>query len=500
MVKKYAGHEDDEHVIPGQIDEFLLQLEGNLGYQTSFDVVVREMLLGERRTALVFMNGLVKEDVLTNILMRLTMLPQKEMHYDALYSFFALYVPGVQVTEVTDFQELLINCMAGVSAFYIDGSQTALMIDAKNFPGRSIEEPSLERVVRGSRDGFMETMLINVTLVRRRLRDKQLRLVNMRVGDRTQTDVCVAYIDDIVDKQLLAAIEDKIARVHLDGIPLADKQLEETIVARPWDPFPSVRYSERPDVVAEHLLEGNVAVFVDTSPSVMILPTTFFDHVQHAEENRQTPFIGTYLRWIRYLGIAASIFLLPLWFLMVTHPELKPAALSFIAVDVSDAALPFIVQILLAEIGVDLMRLASVHTPAPLSTAMSLFAALLLGDIAVKTGVFVNEVILYIAVATVGMFATPSYELSLANRIVRLGLLLASWLFGVSGFMLLATFIFVMMVTKRSFNRPFMWPFIPFDARGMLSILVRLPVLENRKRPRLLKPQQADKMPPEAAE
>ncbi len=156
---------------------------------------------------------------------------------------------------------MMTDVLSGGTALYIDGESTLLLIDAKVFPGRNPEEPSLEKVVRGQRDGFVETMLVNVTLVRRRLRDKQLRYEIMRVGQRTQTDVCLAYIDDIVDKELLESIRDKIQKVKVDGMPLADKQLEEATVKRGWNPFPLVRYSERPDTVAVHLLEGHVALF-----------------------------------------------------------------------------------------------------------------------------------------------------------------------------------------------------------------------------------------------
>ena len=182
-------------------------------------------------------------------------------------------------------------------------------------------------------------------------------------------------------------------------------------------------------------MEGNIAVFVDTTPSVMILPTTYFDLLQHAEENRQTPFIGTYLRWVRFFGIVASLFLLPLWFLFTLKPELKPPALDFIGVQ-KPGRLPMVAQFLFAEIGVDLLRMAAIHTPTPLATAMSLIAAILIGDIAVKTGLFVNEVVLYMAVAAIGMFATPSYELGLANRIVRLVLIIAVASFKVEGFVI----------------------------------------------------------------
>ncbi|WP_042162625.1 spore germination protein [Paenibacillus gorillae] len=480
--------------IPSSLDEVLERLTHDIGYKTSFDIVVREMTFGEHRTAMFFMNGLSQSVLLTDILKRLTYLHPDELSGHAFRSFFDLYVPAAQVTPVDDWNDVLTHVMSGDTAFFIDKESTALVIDAKNFPSRGPEEPSLERVVRGSRDGFTETLMVNISLVRRRLRDTHLRYELVRVGERTQSDICIAYIDDLVDKELLKSIKDKISLVEIDGLPLADKQLEEATVKRGWNPYPLVRYSERPDVVAAHLLEGNVTVFVDTSPSVMILPTTFFDLVQHAEENRQTPFIGTYLRWVRFLGIFASLFLLPMWLLFVMHPELKPAVLSFLGPQ-KTGMMPLVLQFLLVEIGVDLLRMASVHTPTSLATAMSLVAAIMIGDIAVKTGLFINEVVLYMAIAAIGMFATPSYELGLANRIVRLLLIVAVAAFQVPGFMIATTAVMMVLCMERSFNRPYMWPFIPFDPRAMWNIIVRQPVLKNRTRPNLLRPQQMDKMP-----
>lgn len=484
----------EEAPIPSSIDDILLRLENEIGYKTSFDVVVREMTFGEHRTAMLCMNGLVKDTLLTDVLMRLTYLQPDELSADAFHSFIDLYVPAAQVTKEENWNSMLTGVLSGVTALFIDGETCVVMIDAKNFPARGLEEPSLEKVVRGSRDGFVETLMVNISLVRRRLRDPQLRYEIIRVGERTQTDVCIAYIDDIVDKDLLKSVKDKISMVKIDGLPLADKQLEEATVKRGWNPFPLVRYSERPDTVSAHLLEGYVAVFVDTSPSVMTLPTTYSDLMQHAEENRQTPFIGTYLRWVRFIGIFASLFMLPLWLLFVMHPEFKPPALEFLGPN-KIAKLPLVVQFLLAEIGVDLLRMASVHTPTSLATAMSLVAAILIGDIAVQTGIFVNEVILYMAVAAIGMFATPSYELGLANRIVRLVLIVAVAAFSAPGFVIASTVIMLMLTMERSFNRPYMWPIIPFDLKALVSIIIRQPVLHNRTRPNNVRAQQRDKMP-----
>ncbi|WP_410768986.1 spore germination protein [Fontibacillus sp. BL9] len=469
-------------------------LEEVVGLGQGFDVIFREMTFGGKRTGLFFINGFVKDSILQEIIKRLTYLTPDDISSGALRSFFDLYIPHIQVEKADNLSAAINNVLVGQAALFIEGEQTALLLDVRSYPVRSPEEPSLERVVRGARDGFTETLVTNVILVRRRLRDPGVKFESMKVGRRSQTDVCVAYIDDIVDKVLVDAVKEKIANVELDGIPLADKQLEEAIVKKGWNPYPLVRYSERPDVVASHLMEGRVVIFVDTSPSVMILPTTFFDLCQHAEENRQTPFMGTYLRWVRFFGIFASLFLLPLWMLMVIHPELKPAALGFIGPQ-KMAKIPIIVQFLLVEFGVDLMRMAAVHTPTPLASAMGLIAAILIGDIAVQTGLFVNEVVLYMAVAAIGMFATPSYELGLANRVVRLILLIVVAIFGAPGLVGGITAFIIFLSLQRSYNSSYLWPLIPFNAKAMAGILFRVPVLTSKQRPSFNKTRDNTRMP-----
>ncbi|GJM80024.1 hypothetical protein HMSSN139_25200 [Paenibacillus sp. HMSSN-139] len=246
-----------------------------VGLGESFDVVFRDMTFGGKNTCLFFINGFARTDVMQEIIKRLTYLTPENLTTGALRSFFELYIPHIQVEKTEKLSDAINKTLTGMSALFIEGEQTALLMDTRQYPVRSPEEPSLERVVRGSRDGFTETLVTNITLVRRRLRDPGLKLEMVSVGRRTRTDVCIAYIDDIVDKTQVDSIREKIKAVNIDGIPLADKQLEEAIIHKGWNPYPLVRYSERPDVVASHLLEGRVVLFVDTSPSVMILPTTF---------------------------------------------------------------------------------------------------------------------------------------------------------------------------------------------------------------------------------
>lgn len=482
---------DDIH---RRLEDNIRVLEEKAGLNKSFDVIFREMTFAGKRTGLFYYNGFADELALVEIVKRLTYVENGDLQPHSLESFNEKLIPHIQVDKVSTMSEVLMKSMAGASALFVENETQALVIDAKNYPQRGPEESETEKVVRGSKDGFIETLLTNVTLVRRRLRDPRLKLEITKVGRRTQTDVCVAYINDIADLKTVKSVKRKMNDIQVDGLPLGEKQLEELIMEKPWNPFPMVRYSERPDVIASHLLEGHIVVFVDTSPSAMIIPTTMFHLVQHAEEYRQTSFIGTYLRWIRFIGIMASIFLLPFWLLLVLQPELKPAGLGFIGPD-KTGELPIVLQIVIAEIGVDLMRLAAVHTPSPLATAMGLIAAILIGDIAVQTGLFVNEVILYMAAAAIGMFATPSYELGLANRVVRLGLVLLVGLFHVPGFVIGVTLVLVLLAMQRSYNSPYLWPFLPFNGHALLAVIFRHPIQQQKRRPSITKPVDSTRRP-----
>lgn len=344
------------------MEDLKVILKEEIGYGQNFDIVLREMTFGTKNTAFLFVNGFAKDEVLTDILKQLSCYRTNAETALDCEGFKRYLIPHVQVEQSTRIKDVIAKVLAGTTAMFVEGEQSALLIDAKRLPSRGIEEPSLERVVRGSRDGFVETLMVNAALVRRRIRDPQLKLEMTQVGRRSLTDVCISYIADIADPKLISAIKQKLDTLDIDGLPMSEKQLDEWLMNKGWNPYPQVRYTERPDVVANHLLEGHVAIMVDTSPSVMIVPATFFHFVQHAEEYRQTPFMGTYLRWVRFLGIFASLFMLPLWFLLVKHPEFKPALLDFIGPQ-KTGKLPIIMQFIFAEIGVDLMRMAAVHTP-----------------------------------------------------------------------------------------------------------------------------------------
>jgi stage V sporulation protein AF len=452
----------------------------NVGSKVSFDIGIRPFKILGRDVHVHFLNGLTDSSILIHIFSDLLQINDHEKNKYELFNIIFNRLNHQSVTTINSLEEATVQLLCGLPVIFIDGETSAIAIDIRSYPGRSPQEPDTEKVVRGARDGYTENIIVNTALTRRRIRDQKLRFKIMKIGQRSKTDVVVAFIEDIADPKLVEDITHKLESIDIDGLAMADKTVEECIVNQGYNPFPLVRYTERPDVAANHLIEGHVIVFVDTSPSVIITPTTYFHHVQHAEEYRQAPIIGTALRWFRFLGLFLSIFLLPLWLLFATDLALLPENLEYIGPK-ELTNIPVLIQILLADFGIEFLRMAAIHTPTPLSTAMGLIAAALIGQIAIDVGLFVPEVILYVAIAAIGSFATPSYEMGVANKVAKTGLLILAAFMGVEGFMLGVTIIFVSLVSLKSFNTPYLWPFAPFNPAAFKEIVIRTPVKTSRR-------------------
>jgi stage V sporulation protein AF len=482
----------EKRMISTNIDENLQYLKKELGVDKSFDVIQLDLEYVGRRMSLFLIDGFVKDDILHLLMKFLAKLEPSQLEPDPLERLMKTYIPYVEVEKVDDLNEVVDKVLAGPTALVIDGLKYAIVIDARTYPVRGPQEPDIERVVRGARDGYVETIVFNTALTRRRVRDRTLRMEYMQVGRRSKTDICVCYIEDIAEEKQVKAVKDSISKIDTDGIPMAEKTIEEYISGRHWNPYPVIRYTERPDTAAAHLYEGHVLIIVDGSPSVMITPTTFWHHLQHAEEYRNKPVVGAYLRMVRFLAIFASLFLLPFWYLFAVQPELLPEGLNYIGPN-EDGKIPLIVQFLLIEVGLDMLRMAAIHTPSSLATALGLVAALMIGQVAVEVGLFSNEVILYFAIAAIGSFATPSYEMSLANRIYRLFLLIVTAIGGVVGLVIGIVAWIVMLARMKSFNLPYLWPFIPFSYRAMRDVLFRAPMPIKNRRPTALHPKDPDR-------
>ncbi|WP_175991154.1 spore germination protein [Bacillus sp. Marseille-Q1617] len=476
---------------PAVLEEYM---QKNVGLNKSFDLGVRKLKILRKNVHFYYINGLTDAGYIIELVEELVAINDNERLSTHLYDIVHNRLVHQSVEPVKTIEEAVDEVLSGLIAVVVEGYSEALIVDVRSYPGRQPMEPDTEKVVRGSRDGYVENIIINTALTRRRIRDPRLRFEIFRIGERSKTDISIAYIEDVANPSLIEVIKKELKSIKIDGLTMADKTVEEFLVKQGYNPYPLVRYTERADVGATHLLEGHVLIFVDTSPSVIITPTTYFHHLQHAEEYRQSPAVGTFVKWTRFLGLLASLFLLPLWYLFVLDPTLLPKGLEFIGPN-EQTNIPIIAQLFIADIGVEMFRIAAIHTPTPLSTAMGLIAAVLIGQIAIDVGLFQPEVILYVAVASIGTFATPSYELSVANKMARLLLLVAVAFFHIPGLIIGCTLYILFIVNIKSLNTPYLWPLIPFSPKAFVQILIRRSMPGAKVRPSIVQPRNKYKQP-----
>ncbi|WP_170008737.1 spore germination protein [Bacillus fonticola] len=470
-------------------------MKERVGLGTSFDFGIRKYPVNDHEVNIYYINGLTDANYIQMITEQFVELQRESTkHKKDVFDTVHDSITHQSVEVVKSVDEIVDQVLSGLIAIVVEGYSKALIVDVRSYPGRTPQEPDTEKVVRGSRDGYVENIIVNTALTRRRIRDERLRFEMLKVGERSKTDVSIGYIKDVANSNLVDLIRKEIKGIEIDGIAMADKTIEEFLVKQGYNPYPLVRYTERADVAATHLLEGHVLIYTDTSPSIMITPTTFFHHVQHAEEYRQSAAVGTFIRWARFIGILMSLFLLPFWLLLALEPSLLPEQLAFIGPN-EQTNIPLIMQIFMADIGIEFLRIAAIHTPTPLSTAMGLIAAVLIGQIAIDVGLFVPETILYVAIASIGTFTTPSYELSVANKMVRLMLLIGVALFGVPGFVIGSTLFILLLTGLTSLRTPYLWPLMPFNGGALFQILIRRSVPGSKVRPSIVRPSDRFKQP-----
>lgn len=438
------------------VDEKLAKL---LNVGASFDVVRREVGK-DVKVILYFLSSLADSERVNELNVSLMLSDSRE--------YLKEQISSGAIEEESDVYKAFLAISSGMSVLLLNDK--IYVVETRNYPGRSVGEPDTEKTIRGSKDGFNENIIINIGLIRRRIRSEYFKCEIMKVGDNSNTDVVVSYLDNKVNKKSLEMIIDKIKNIKIDGLVMSDRALEEKIFKQRFNPFPLVRYSERPDIVAAHLLKGHIAIIVDTSSSVIITPTTFFEHTKHVEEYRQVPSVGTFIRLLRYFAILMSVFLVPLWMLTLNNDSFT----SNIFVKLSnESPIPVLVQIIIVELVIELLRIATIHTPNHLSSAMGLIATLILGQMAVEIGLFQSEILLYCSISSIGGFATPSYELSLANKIVKLAFIVVVGLFGSVGFVVVFTLLVVLLGSIKVYGMPYLYPLLPFDYKEFCKVIFR---------------------------
>lgn len=464
------------------------------GKGETFDATSRLIHLWDKEVLLFYMNGLVDGEVLTTLLTEMQYRNELFTRSTSEDTDRAMmdYFPYHALEIVEDEDKLAKFILSGLAVFVMrDGFTFAL--DVRSYPGRQPEEPDTEKVIRGSRDGFTENILTNTSLIRRRLRTTELRFEMHEASVKGKTDIVIAFLKGAASEEHLQFIRERLEQLKTDGLTMTDKSLEEFLFKQGFHPMPFVRYTERADICAAHLLEGHIAIIVDTSPSVILVPVTLFYHLQHAEEYRQAPLIGTLIRTIRFMGAFLSLVMLPFWYLLSTDKKFVPDAISYIGPN-DWGEVPLFVQLILADVGIEVLRMAAIHTPTPLSTAMGLVAAIVIGQVAIDVGLFSSEVVLYVAVSAILTFAIPSFELSITTKVFRIFLLVLTALFGAPGFFIGFAMTYYYLCSLKPMDVPYLWPFTPFFPKALLRVLIRLPMTVDDPRPFITKSPNRDRM------
>lgn len=406
-----------------------------LPVEESFDILERNVIIGGRKSCLYFINGFTNDESEQKIIDFFYGIQEDDMPED-INDFIEQCVPYTEVEIIKDFHVVLKNLFSGVSCLFIDGYQGCIAIDCRTYPARSVEEPEKDKSLRGSRDGFVETIVFNTALLRRRIRDEHLIMEMSEIGNSSRTDVVLSYMSDRVDKELLENVRNRMGRIDVDELRMNQQSLAEALYKRKWfNPFPKFKFTERPDTAAACLMEGKICIFVDNSPSALILPTSIYDMIEEANDHYFPPITNIYLKISRGIITFLTIFLVPFFLLLCQNPEWIPDYLQFITID-DPIYVPLIFQILILELAIDGLRLAALNTPSMLSTPLSVIAGIVMGEFSVKSGWFSSEVMLYMAFVSVANYTQPNFELGYALKFMRLMLLVLTALFNLAGFVI----------------------------------------------------------------
>ncbi len=455
------------------------QLDRLLRVEENFDVIKKPLRIGRDEVTLYYIDGFVKDTVMQKLMLSLVSLDGlgAESGGECARAFTRAHVAYVE-TDVTDSLDTMLSMVLAGASLMIGSrfGEWGIIIDSRSYPARETNEPENDRVMRGSRDGFVETLVSNTALIRRRIRDTSLTMKYLSIGSASKTDVVLCYMDGRADRAYVDNIRSRLESIETDSLTLGHESLAECLIRTRWyNPFPKIRSTERPDAAAAQLLEGSVLILVDNSPEAMVLPTSIFDFIQETNDYYFPPLTASFLRVVRHLVCLMTLFLVPVWYLLLRYPQAVPGWLAFV-IPTETGRIPILAQLLIVEFVVDGLKMASMNTPSMLSNSLSVVGGLILGDFAVDIGWLIPEVILYMAFVAIANFSQRSYELGYALKFMRIGLLLLSAAFGWWGFAAGTVGIFLLLASNRTVNgdHSYLYPIIPFDGRACLAVFFRV--------------------------
>jgi len=458
-------------------DVLISEVKGKAPIGESFDLLERKLNIGGKDATMFFVDGLVDGGMMQRVIFSLFSLkkPQMEKTQDA-ESFIRYNLPFLDTFIVKDTDTAIKHLYSGLVPLFIDGYEGIIVIDCRSYPLRGVEEPSKEKSLRGSKDGFVESMMTNIALIRRRIRDNALVFRGYSLGSITKSDVAMVYMKGKADMSMVNKLDTALKALNTEGLTVTEQTLVEELTGRRrnrLNPFPKVRYSQRPDVIAAHVEEGKIGIIVDNSPTVILIPAGIFDFFQDVDDYYFPALTGNYFRLIRICNMIVILFATPIYLLFAEGSIPVHDALNFFITE-EDFAVSIFWQLILLELAIDGLKLASLNTPESLGMSLSVIGALILGEFSVSSGWFVPQTILCMAVVALASFTQPSIELGYGMKFIRIFMLIGAHMIGWIG--VAAAFVISMIImatTKTIVGTSYLYPLIPWDGVKLKRLIFR---------------------------
>ncbi len=456
------------------INERISQIKNKLKLDKSFDIIGREIKVGNKDAYYVFVDGFANDEILFYIIDHF----QNVIKFDTIEDLAKkdiAYVECDVVKNDTNLDTFSVSVLSGMFAVFVDGHDDYILLDCRVYPVRSISESEVEKVIRGSKDSFVETVVFNTALIRRRIKSEKLVFEMEKVGNVAKTDVCIAYMDGIVNEILLNNVKNKLKSINTNNVILSAEYIEDLFFNKRWyNPLPLVKYTERPDVASAHISEGHIVILVDTCPVAVVVPVSVFQFAQHIGDYNIKFINGTIVKFCRFISIFNAI-ALPAIFIYLAEDTKVFSKLAKKGDVADEILLSYFHQIFVLEIAFLMLQVSSINIPTQLTSLIGIIGGLLLSDMAIKMGILTPMAILCMAITVISTYSIPSIEFTDALRIFRLFMIVSAGVFGIYGLVLSFIAIVIMAVTTETLTgaNPYMYPLIPFNFKDLKGLLIR---------------------------
>jgi spore germination protein KA len=480
-------------ILKSSLQENLLKIKNALG--NSSDIVIKELYIGRSdssiKAGVIYTEGLADtKDILESLMLdiRDTDLNQDITSSKDPITILKDFVIAVgEVKDITDFETLYTAVLSGDTVILLDGHAQGMAANKRQWKDRGVTEPSAQTVVRGPKEGFSETLRTNTALIRRRIKDPNLWLETSQVGRITRTDVAVMYIKGIATDTVIQEVRNRLDRIDIDGI-LESGYIEELIQDETFTPFPTVYNTERPDAVAAGLLEGRIAILVDGTPFVLMVPALFIQFFQASEDYYQRWDFATLLRILRFISFFIALLAPSLYIAITTfHQELLPPPLLIgLAAQREGIPFPAFIEAVLMELTFEILREAGVRMPRAIGQSVSIVGTLVIGQAAVEAGLVSPAMVIVVSITAISNFVFPAFNMGISIRMMRFGLMGLAASFGLFGITVGLVALVLHLCSLRSFGVPYLTPFAPFIVDDQKDSILRLPQWALFSRPRLI--------------